>query len=164
MIMIVMNINYFKEDVMRSIAILFLLLGLALPFGAQAEEVKYTSRIKQIFDAKCIGCHGADSPEYPEFKANKKKFEETSKGPKMDSYTNLIYFIGWPDNGAMMRRLDDGKSTKDGKSGNMYQYLGSTDEERQKNLALFKDWVGNWNLKKWADVTKEEMNGLKVKY
>ena len=151
---------------MKTISVLSLFLGLALalPFGAQAEEVKYTTHIKQIVDAKCIGCHGSDSPEYPAFKADKKKFEEVSKGPRMDSHTYLIYYIGWPDNGAMMRRLDDGKSTKEGKAGNMYQYLGSTDEERQKNLALFKEWVGNWNLKRWADVTKEDMNGLKVKY
>lgn len=143
---------------------LFLGLALALPFGAQAEEVKYTTHIKQIVNAKCLGCHGADSPEYPEFKENKKKYEEASKGPRMDSHTYLIYYIGWPDNGAMMRRLDDGKSTKEGKPGNMYQYLGSTDEERQKNLALFKEWVGSWNLKRWAEVTKEDLNGLKIKY
>ncbi len=151
---------------MRSITFLLLLAGLALalPVGVQADEVKYTTQIKQIMDAKCIECHGADSPEHREFKSNKKKYEEKSKGPRMDSYTNLIYFIGWPDSGAMMRRLDDGKSTKDGKPGNMYQYLGSTDEERQKNLASFKQWVGNWNLKRWADVTKEEMNGIKVSY
>ncbi|MBT9537978.1 MAG: hypothetical protein IVZ94_07575 [Nitrospirae bacterium] len=63
-----------------------------------------------------------------------------------------------------MRRLDDGKNTKDGKPGNMYQYLGSTEEERQQNLKLFKDWVGNWTLKKRKDITKEEMEGIKVKY
>ncbi len=64
-----------------------------------------------------------------------------------------------------MRRLDDGKG---GKPGNMYQYLGSTEEERQQNLKLFKEWVGNWTLKKWKDITKditkEDMDGIKVKY
>lgn len=151
---------------MKSITVLSLFLGfaLALPFSTQANEVKYTTHIKQIFDAKCIGCHGADSPEYPEFKANKKKFKETSKGPRMESYTYLVYFIGWPDNGAIMRRLDDGKNTKDGKPGNMYQYLGATDEERQENLSLFRVWVGNWTLKRWAEITKEEMNSIKVLY
>ena len=82
----------------------------------------------------------------------------------MDTYPHLIFFIGLPNNGAVMRRLDDGKNTKDGKPGNMYQYLGSSEEERQRNLALFREWVGNWNLKKWPDVTKEEMNGLKITY
>lgn len=77
---------------------------------------------------------------------------------------HLIGFIGWPDTGAVMRRLDDGKNTKDGKPGNMYQYLGSTEEERQQNLRLFRDWIGNWTLKKWKDITKEEMDGIKAKY
>ncbi|MRR36663.1 cytochrome C, partial [bacterium] len=70
----------------------------------------------------------------------------------------------WPDTGALMRRLDDGKNAKEGKPGNMYKHLGTTEEERQKNLALFKAWVGNWNLKKWPEVTKEELDGVKVKY
>jgi hypothetical protein len=29
----------------------------------------------------------------------------------------------WPDIGALIRRLDDGKGSKDGKPGNMYQHL-----------------------------------------
>ncbi|MCK7501111.1 MAG: hypothetical protein MZW92_71545 [Comamonadaceae bacterium] len=53
-----------------------------------------------------------------------------------------------------MRRLDDGKNTKDGKPGNMLQYLGASDEERLKNLGLFKAWVGNWTLKRWPEITK----------
>ncbi|MHB8880548.1 MAG: cytochrome C [Thermodesulfovibrionales bacterium] len=143
---------------------LFLALTPASPSSAQTEEIKYTTHIKQIIDAKCIGCHGADSPEHPEFKADKAKYGQRSKGPRMDTYANLIYYIGWPDSGAIMRRLDDGKNKKEGKSGNMYQYLGSTDEERQKNLAVFRKWVGKWNLKRWADVTKEELTGIKVSY
>ena len=43
------------------------------------------------------------------------------KGPKMDSYKNLIIMVNGTDSGALMRRLDDGKSAKDGKPGNMYQ-------------------------------------------
>jgi hypothetical protein len=82
----------------------------------------------------------------------------------MDGYTYLIYFIGWPDSGAMMRRLDDGKSAEDGKPGNMYQYLGSTYEERQKNLALFKAWIGNWTLKRWTEISKKEMHDIKIIY
>ena len=37
----------------------------------------------------------------------------------------------------MMRRLDDGKGSKEGKPGNMYQHLGATEVGRQKNQALF---------------------------
>ena len=129
-----------------------------------ADDVTYSGQIRQLFMDKCISCHGQDSPEYGEFEKNKKKYSALSKGPRMDSYPHLIFFVGWPDNGAIMRRLDDGKNTRDGKQGNMYQYLGATEEERQKNLSMFRSWVGNWNLRKWSDVTKEEMNGLKVKY
>ncbi|HWR59807.1 MAG TPA: hypothetical protein VN328_13050 [Thermodesulfovibrionales bacterium] len=143
---------------------LFLALSLTVTFGAFAEETRYLTQIKPMFEAKCGGCHGVGSPEYPEFKANKKKFEEMFRGPRMDTYSYLIYFIGWPDSGAVMRRLDDGKNTKDAKPGNMYQYLGSTEDERRKNLALFKEWVGNWTLKRWPEITKEEMDGIKVKY
>ncbi|MBI5182528.1 MAG: hypothetical protein HZA06_06425 [Nitrospirae bacterium] len=59
-----------------------------------------------------------------------------------------------------MRRLDDGKNTKDGKPGNMYQNLGSTDDEKQKNLAVFKKWVGSWNLKKRAEITDAELKAI----
>ncbi len=75
------------------------------------------------------------------------------KGPRMDNYADLLFFVGWPDSGALMRRLDDGSSVhaKGGKPGNMYQYLGTTNKERQKNLSLFKAWVGEggWNLNRW---------------
>ena len=128
------------------------------------DGVRYSDHIKPIFDDKCIACHGSDSPEYKEFKKDKKKYKTMFKGPRMDSYTYLIYFVGWPDTGALMRRLDNGKNTKDGKPGNMYQYLGETDKERQKNLELYKKWVGNWSLKRWKASTKEELDRITVKY
>ena len=137
---------------------------LVLSFNAWSEEVGYKQHIKSLFNAKCIGCHGPDSPEYPEFKENQKKYQEMFKGPRMDTYTYLIFFVGWPDTGAVTRRLDDGKNTKDKKPGNMYQYLGSTEEERQKNLQIFKGWVGNWTLKRWREISKEELDMIKVGY
>jgi hypothetical protein len=82
----------------------------------------------------------------------------------MDSYAHLVQFTAWPDTGALMRRLDDGKNTKDKKPGNMYQYLGADEAERQKNLDLFKSWVGNWVLKRWPEMTKEDVTGITVKY
>ena len=148
-------------------SIMISILGSAFVFmsaGAYAEDVGYKTHIKPLFDAKCSGCHGIEAPELPEFKKDKKKHMEMMKGPRMDSYLHLIGFIGWPDTGAVMRRLDDGKSTKDAKPGNMYQYLGSTGEERQQNLKLFKEWIGNWTLKRWKDITKEELDGIKAKY
>src|SRR3989339_120849 len=155
-----------KMEVKKMKRIVITALGSALVLmsaGAHAEDIGYKTHIKPLFDAKCSVCHGTGSPQLPEFKKDKKKHTGMMKGPRMDSYLHLIGFIGWPDTGAVMRRLDDGKNTKDGKPGNMYQYLGSTDEEKQQNLKLFKDWVGNWTLKKWKDVTKEELDGIKVK-
>ena len=84
----------------------------------------------------------------------------------MDTYAEMLFYIAWPDTGALMRRLDDGKNTKDGKPGNMYLYLGATDQERQKNFTLFKDWIGKdaWILKRPDAITKEELLRFKVKY
>lgn len=33
------------------------------------------------------------------------------KGPCMDTYADLIFYVGWPDTGAAMRRQDDAKDT-----------------------------------------------------
>jgi len=70
-----------------------------------------------------------------------------------------------------MRRLDDGKNAG-GKPGNMYQFLGATEEERQKNLGLFKAWVGPdaWVLNRFKArgdvpaITKEQLEKIQVKY
>lgn len=150
-----------KKIVQTVTALLFTAFLVA---GAYAAEVTYTDQIRPIFEKRCAGCHGADAPHYKEFKKDKDKYMALQKGPSMESYALMIQFVGWPDTGAMMRRLDDGKNTKDGKPGNMYEYLGDTNEERQANLSIFKEWIGNWNLKRWPDVTKEELDRLKVKY
>ena len=149
---------------MKKIA-LTALLALGIASVSFAEEVTYTKQIKPLFDKHCVGCHGKDSaPEYHAFKAEKDKWLAKGQGMRMDTYSHLVFYTAWPDTGALMRRLDDGKNSKEGKAGNMYKHLGATEEERQKNLALFKEWVGNWNLKKWPEVTKEELDGVKVKY
>ncbi len=84
----------------------------------------------------------------------------------MDSYADLLMFVAWPDTGALMRRLDDGQNTADCKPGNMYQYLGATDAEREQNLALFKAWVGEdaWTLKRKKDISKDELLAIKAEY
>jgi hypothetical protein len=64
--------------------------------------------------------------------------------------------------GALMRRLDDGKNTKDGKPGNMHLNLGGTDAERAANLELFRKWIGNWTLKRRKDLGKEELEAIKA--
>lgn len=133
--------------------------------SAASEEITYRKHIKPLFDAKCLACHGPDSAaEYYEFKENPEKWLKQGKGMRMDTYSHLIFYTAWPDTGSLMRRLDDGKNVKGGKPGNMYEYLGKTEEERQKNLRLFKGWVGNWTLKRWKEISKENLDGIKVKY
>lgn len=54
----------------------------------------------------------------------------------------------------------------------MYVNLGADENERQKNLKLFKAWMGEdaWTLKRWQargdvpGVTKEELEKMKLKY
>ena len=136
-----------------------------------ADDVSYRKDIRPLMEQKCFACHGASSPYLGDFKEDTKKFEAMLKGPRMDTYADLIFYVGWPDTGAIMRRLDDGKNAG-GKPGNMYQYLGSADEERQKNLNLFKEWVGKdaWKLNRWKAkgdvpaITKEDMDKIKAKY
>lgn len=140
------------------------LFGL-LAASVGAEEITWRKDIQSLVEKKCAACHGAESaPEYYAFKEDKEKWLEKGQGMRMDTYSHLIFYTAWPDTGALMRRLDDGKATKDGKPGNMYQHLGADEEERQKNLAVFKNWVGNWSLKRWPEISKEDMDGIKVKY
>jgi len=54
----------------------------------------------------------------------------------------------------------------------MYQYLGSSDEERAKNLQMVKTWLGDgaWNLNRWKargdvpGVTKEQLEMVQAQY
>lgn len=146
---------------------IFFLISLTflLAVTSNADEITYRKHIQPLFNAKCISCHGPDSaPEYEAFKAEKEKWLGVKKGMRMDTYSHLIFYTAWPDTGALMRRLDDGKNTKDGKPGNMYQYLGDSEEERQKNLNVFKEWVGHWTLKRWKEITKDDLDRIRVKY
>ncbi len=149
---------------------LALLLGGACATGL-AQETSYRKDVKPLFDKKCAECHGADAPYYGEFQEDKKQFESKKQGPRMDSYADLIFYIGWPDTGALMRRLDDGKFAG-GKPGNMNKYLGETDAERAKNLEIFRSWVGadGWTMKRWEarggvpGISREELGKIRVKY
>jgi len=131
---------------------------------AQADETTWSGTISRVFEKHCIACHGSGAPEYAVFKKDKETWLKKGIGMRMETYSHLVSFVGWPNSGALMRRLDDGSGSKEGISGNMYQHLGSDEQERQTNLALFRKWVGNWNLKRWSDVSKDELTGLKVKY
>ncbi len=151
-------------------ALVVLLLGAG---SAAAQDVTYRNDIAPLWKSKCIACHGEQSPERADFLLDEKGFEAKSKGPRMDSYERFIAFIAWPDTGALMRRLDNGSSPNaGGKPGNMNQYLGSTADERAKNLKIVKAWVGEgaWNLNRWSKrgevpaATKERLDKIKVKY
>ncbi len=141
--------------------------------GSLAQDVTYRKDIKPLVEAKCTACHGAASPNLEEFQLDQKKFAAAMKGPRIDTYADLVMLIGWPDTGAIMRRLDDGKSAlAGGKPGNMYQYLGGSEEERQANLRTFKAWVGpeSWILNRFKargdvpGITKEQLEKILVKY
>jgi len=148
------------------------LFAVAIASPAIAADVTYTRDIAPLIKEACGECHGASSPDLGTWKANEKKFTADKTGPRMSTYDELVAYIGWPDTGAIMRRLDDGKSAADGKPGNMYRQLGSDEAERQKNLVLFKAWVGEggWNLNRWAArgdvpaITKDQLGKLKLKY
>ena len=138
-----------------------------------AQDATYRKDIKPLVEARCAGCHGAGAPTLAEFQLDQKKYTAAMKGPRIDTYADLVMLIGWPDTGAIMRRLDDGKSPNaGGKPGNMYQFLGSSEDERQKNLGLFKAWVGAdaWALNRFKargdvpGITKEQLEKIQVKY
>lgn len=138
-----------------------------------AQEVTYRTDIAPLWKAKCIVCHGDQSPERAEFLLDEKGYAAKAKGPRMDTYERFIAFVAWPDTGALMRRLDDGSSPNaGGKPGNMYEYLGATAAERAANLKLVKAWVGEgaWNLNRWGKrgdvpaMSKEQMEKIKLAY
>jgi hypothetical protein len=145
---------------------ILLLMAAMLMAGinVQAAPVSWQNDIKPLFDNNCLACHDQNSPEHDEFARDKKGWTEKGIGMRMDTYSHLITYVGWPYTGALMRRLDDGTSRTDQKQGNMYQYLGADEAERQANLALFKAWVGSWNVKRWSDISKEELNAIRAKY
>ena len=138
---------------------------LVLASSAMSEEITYRNHIQPVWERQCAPCHGdGAAPEYRAYKENPAPWEAANKGMRMDTYSHLAAFTAWPNTGALMRRLNDGTGAPDGKPGNMYENLGATEEERQRNLALFKQWVGAWTLKRWKDVSKDELDGIKVKY
>ncbi|OOG23411.1 cytochrome C [Thioalkalivibrio denitrificans] len=135
--------------------------------GTAASEVTYRDHVRPLWEAKCAACHGAESPYLGEFEEDQERYKRELKGPRMDTHADLIFFVAWPDTGALMRRLDDGSNTTDGKPGNMYEHLGETETQRQRNLAVFKAWVGGddaWIMKRPGEITKEELDRFRLAY
>ena len=146
-------------------------VSLCLPApSTAAAEPAWRSDIAPVVATKCASCHGAGAPEYNDWRQLDDAMRKTV-GPRMDTYPHFMSYVVWPATGAMMRRLDDGSSTG-GTTGNMYQNLGATDEERAKNLATIKAWLGEgaWNLNRFKakgdipGITKEQLEKIKAKY
>ncbi len=153
---------------MKSLRIIFtaaaLLTGIA---PVLADEVTYREDIQPLFERHCAACHGAQAPYVGEFDEDKDRYMEMNQGPRMDSYADLIMFVVYPDTGALMRRLDDGSNHPEGTPGNMYEHLGEDASERERNHATFKTWIGGdnaWNLERWDDITKEQLDALVLTY
>jgi mono/diheme cytochrome c family protein len=132
----------------------------AVTGSAAAQSVTYENTVKKILAERCMACHGAGSPTLAEFDKDKDGWKKKMKGPRFDSYANLMILVNGSDAGALMRRLDDGKNTKDGKPGNMHVWLGSSDAERAQRLGVMKQWVGNWSLKRRKELTEGELRSI----
>ncbi len=151
---------------LKHAALTLMLLAIAVP--AYAQDRTWRNDVKPLVEAKCSQCHGPDALEYNEWELLGDAKEKVS--PRMDTYPHFMTFVVWPATGAMMRRLDDGKTS--GKPGNMYQYLGDNDVERGRNLQTVKEWLGEgaWNLNRWQarkevpGITKEQLEKIKAKY
>ena len=76
----------------------------------------YRKDIRPLWETQCMACHVESSPSLAVYDESKGKYKALSRGPRMDSYAHLVAFVGWPDSGAVMRRLDDGKHTRDGET------------------------------------------------
>ena len=145
----------------RMIIAVIVIIAAAVPVVA-GEAVTYEKDIKGMIAKQCLSCHGSDAPMMEEFKKDQEGYKKKLKGPRYDTYANLLVVVKGSDAGALMRRLDDGKNTKDGKPGNMYTYLGSADAQRSANLETFKKWVGSWSLKRRKELGTVELDAIKA--
>jgi len=147
----------------------FVLLA-ALATSAYADDLTWRKDIGPLVAAKCGGCHGASAPEFNDWMLLGDD-KRATVSPRMDTYPTFMSYVVWPATGAMQRRLDDGRAAG-GKPGNMYQFLGASDEERAKNLKMIKDWLGDgaWNLNRWKarkdvqGVSKDQLEKVTAKY
>ena len=154
--------------VLVAMTILLATWGIAFAHGGKhvskntGSGASYARDILPVFEKNCASCHGSESPEHIEFLANSEEYLKKHIGPRMDNYTLMSSFVIWPDTGSLMRNLDDGTSTDNGKPGKMYAHLGKSEQERKANLKLFKRWVGYWTLKEWPEISKDEVDRMQL--
>ena len=148
----------------RVMLLVILFTASLIGYAASQEQgaMTYEKDVKSIISKRCLSCHGSNAPTIDEFKNNEEGFKQKNKGPRMDTYENLMIFVNGKDTGALMRRLDDVKNTKDGNAGNMDKSLGGTDAERAENLVVIKKWIGGWTLKRSAEMTDAEKKAIKA--
>lgn len=157
---------------MNAHAALLIAAGVLLAASqAAAQDLTWRKDIEPIVQAKCAACHGASAPIYEAWNLDRKNYEAKNIGPRMNTYVDFMRHVVWPATGSVMRRVDDGKNAG-GKPGNMYAFLGANDDERAKNLATIKAWLGEgaWNLNRWETrgsvpgITKDQLDRVKAKY
>ena len=156
---------------MRHLSALALWALCGLSASVAAQDLTWRKDIQPIIKENCALCHGASSPVYEDWELDRKNFEAKKVGPRLEGYTDFMRHVVWPATGSVMRRLDDGKNAG-GKPGNMYQFLGGSDEERAKNLKMVKDWLGDgaWNLNRFKargdvpGISKEQLEKVQAKY
>ncbi|HSQ15896.1 MAG TPA: cytochrome C, partial [Candidatus Binatia bacterium] len=89
----------------RMILAVFVILAVSVPVFA-AETVTYEKDIKGMIAKQCLSCHGSDAPSMEEFKKDEEGNKKKMKGPRFDTYANLLIVVKGSDAGALMRRLD----------------------------------------------------------
>ena len=130
--------------------------------AAAAQSVTYQNTVKKVLDERCSACHYSSkgAPTMADFQKDKEAWTKKFKGPSLADYASVMILVKGSDAGALMRRLDDGKNTKDGKPGNMYNYLGKDAKERAERLDTMKKWVGSWSLKRRKELSDAELAAI----
>jgi hypothetical protein len=77
---------------LRIVATFLSTILLCASVTALAADVSYRQDILPLWKAKCAACHGAQAPYLGDFLENEKKYRRELKGPRMDTYADLISF------------------------------------------------------------------------
>src|SRR4030042_480282 len=80
--------------------------GAALAAGK--DGVTYEKDVKKIISERCLSCHGSDSPTMEAYKKDEAGFKKAMKGPRIDTYANLMVMVNGSDTRAPRRRVGDG--------------------------------------------------------
>lgn len=69
---------------------------------------------------------------------------------RMDTNSHLACFAGWPNTGALMRRLDDGSNKEVKKPGNMYNTSVPLKLSAKRTSLSSRAGLATGNLKLWG--------------